>query len=147
MKTKKETGENPEGNEADFVMIDIPGAKFQMKKQQERDANGSRTSISYTDTIKKLTEMGYRLMNKDELCAMRAYASKKLPEDCQDTKQVEKLFGIEDLGEDEWIYDCDEVAGFRWDGGAYAGPFCADLGYVPGIALYGVGFRCCRDVP
>ena len=149
----KGSGENPEGidetaNKADFILVDIPGAKFKMKKRLELDEEGKRiTNISSEDAIKKLARMGYRLMTKHELFAMRDHAIKELPEGWRDYKKVEKLFGIGDFGLNEWIYDCDEVAGLRWNIGAGAGPFCAYLDCVPGSTRCDVGFHCCRDVP
>lgn len=128
----------------DFVLIDIPGAKFRMKKRQERNNDGKRiTNISYTEAINKLKEKGYRLMIKHELFAMRDYAIKELPDDWRDHEKVGKLFGIEDFELDEWIYDCDEVAGLRWNYGAHAGPFCGHLTFAPSTTNYNIGFRCC----
>ena len=133
-----------EEQDEEFVVIDIPGAKFRMKKHQERDEEGNRiTDIRYEDAIKNLEKQGCRMWTKEELFAMRNHAIQNLGDEWNDKEAVENLFGIKDLELDEWLFDCNEVAGVRWGTGADSGPFCASLSDVPSYVYYSVGFRCC----
>ena len=138
---RKRLEEKVFGKEEDFVVIDIPGARLRMKKRQERDKGGDRIMSTYKEVIKEC-----RLMTKYELLAMRDHAIKKLGEKWKDVEAVEKLFGVADMRYSEWIYDIDEVAGYRWNVGADAGPFCASLDYAPSVVDCLIGFRCCRDL-
>lgn len=133
-----------ENDENDFVLIDIPGAKFKMSKRQVQDGNGERlVNVSYENAMKHLASSGHRLMTFDELRAMRNYAIQKIGTTWRNREAVEELFGISDMNKDEWIYECNEVAGLRWYSGADAGPFCADLSDVPSAVATIIGFRCC----
>jgi len=136
-----------EGEEG-FVIIDVPDVKpFKMAIHQERRDGGRRiTNISYADTIEKLKEEKCRLMTLDELRAMRTYAIRKLGVNWKDVERVDRLFGLRDFDLDEWVFDCEEVGGVRWDNGAYAGVFALNLDSAPSNSGGHIGFRCCKDV-
>ena len=83
------------------------------------------------------------MWTKEELFAMRNHAIQNLGDEWNDKEAVENLFGIKDLEFDEFLFDCEKVAGIRWGHGANSGPFCATLNYVPSYVAYYIGFRCC----
>jgi len=133
-------------NERLYVTIDVPGVpRFEMAVKQERDENGERiTDVSYKDAIIQLDKMNCRLMTVAELQAIKHYVIKERPHAWRGEGIMEDVFGVKDFNFDEWVYDCNEIAGLRWNDGAYAGRFALRLDNGPARRYYGIGFRCCR---
>jgi len=133
-------------DDSDFVLIDIPKAKFRMKNEQERDENGDRIILTYKEAQERIKNLGYIPLTKYNLFAMRDYAIQELGEEWNNCRVVEQLFGIADFGCSEWLYDSDELTGLRWGDGVPAGVFCVSSNYGPSDVYYYVGFRCCATI-
>jgi len=135
-----------EVNERLYVTIDVPGVpRFEMAVKQERDENGERiTNVTYKDAIIQLDKMNCRLMTVAELQAIKHYVIKERPHAWRGEGIMEDVFGVKDFNFDEWVYDCNEIAGIRWGSGPLAGPFCAAWYAVPSAVYHSIGFRCCR---
>ena len=133
--------------EREFVTIDVPGVpKFEMAVYQERDESGDRiVSMSYTNALQEISKLGCRMITIEEVIRMARYTKKKGIA-LDDTKGVEDLFGVSDMGLDEWVLYLESVAGIRWVDGANAGVFALALYHAPSNSDNYIGFRCCRDL-
>jgi len=136
------------------ILIDIPGAwflagKYQMRKARREEKiwrNEIWRNIRYDDSVGYLDALGGRLMTVSELQTIKQYMVKKRPKDWNTAKAVEEELGLKEFEFDEFIFDCDELAGIRWDNGANAGVFALLLNYAPSDSSNNIGFRCCRDI-